>query len=67
MITKDKPSLDSTAESIYLSNADFVIREQCRRREDAIAHENYQKEDSIGYGILFKISMLSLVNSEFQK
>ena len=44
MITKDKPSLDSTAESIYLSNADFVIREQCRRREDAIAHENYQKE-----------------------
>ena len=44
MITKDNPSLYSTAESIYLSNADFVIREQCRRREDAITHENYQKE-----------------------
>ena len=44
MITKDNPSLYSTAESIYLSNADFVIREQCRRREDVIAHENYQKE-----------------------
>ena len=45
MITKDNPSLNSTAESIYLSNTDFVIQEQCRRREDAIAHEKYQKEE----------------------
>ncbi len=44
MITKDNPSMNSTAESIYLSDADFLIREQCRRREDAIAHENYQKK-----------------------
>ena len=44
MITKDNPSMNSTAESIYLSDADFLIREQCRRREDAIAHEKYQKE-----------------------
>ena len=44
MITKDNPSLNSTAESIFLSNTDFVIQEQCRRREDAIAHEKYQKE-----------------------
>ena len=44
LITKDNPSLNSTAESIYLSNTDFVIQEQCRRREDAIAHEKYQKE-----------------------
>ena len=44
LITKDNPSLNSTAESIYLSNTDFVIQEQCQRREDAIAHEKYQKE-----------------------
>lgn len=44
MITKDNPSLNSTAESIYMSNADINILEQCRSREDAIAHEKYQKE-----------------------
>ena len=44
MITKDNPSLNSTAESIFLSNKDYVILEQCRAREDAIAHEKYQKE-----------------------
>ncbi len=44
MITKDNPSMNSTAESIYMSNSDENIRELCRRREDAIAHENYQKK-----------------------
>ena len=44
MITKDNPSMSSAAESIYLSNADVSILEQCRAREDAIAHEVYQKE-----------------------
>jgi predicted transposase/invertase (TIGR01784 family) len=44
MITQDNPSMDSAAESIYLSNSDFAIQEQCRAREDAIAHEKYQKE-----------------------
>ena len=44
MITKDNPSLNSTAESIFLSNADTNILEQCRAREDAIAHEKYQNE-----------------------
>lgn len=44
MITKDNPSMNSTAESIYLSNADTNIIEQCRAREDAIAHEKYQAE-----------------------
>lgn len=44
MITKDNPSMNSAAESIYLSNADINIIEQCRAREDAIAHEKYQKE-----------------------
>ena len=44
MITKDNPSMNSTAESVYLSNSDFVIRERCRAREDAIIHEKYQAE-----------------------
>lgn len=44
MITKDNPSMNSTAESIDLSNADANIIEQCRAREDAIAHEKYQAE-----------------------
>ncbi len=44
MITKDNPSMNSTAESIYISNSDEQIRELCRRREDAIAHENFQKK-----------------------
>lgn len=44
MITKDNPSMNSTAESIFLSNSDFEIRERCRAREDAIIHERYQKE-----------------------
>jgi predicted transposase/invertase (TIGR01784 family) len=44
MITKDNPSMNSTAESIFMSNADISILEQCRAREDAIAHEKYQKK-----------------------
>ena len=44
MITKDNPSMNSTAESIYMANADINILEQCRAREDAIDHEKYQKE-----------------------
>lgn len=43
MITKDNPSMNSTAENIFKSNSDEQIRELCRRREDQIAHENYQK------------------------
>ena len=44
MITENNPSMNSTAESIFLSNSDFVIREQCRRREEALVHEAYQKK-----------------------
>ena len=44
MITKDNPSMNSTAETIFLSNSDYAIREQCRIREDNIAHEKFQKE-----------------------
>ncbi len=41
MIAEDNPKMNSTAESIYLSDSDFIIQEQCRRREDAIIHERY--------------------------
>jgi predicted transposase/invertase (TIGR01784 family) len=44
MITKDNPSMNSTAETIFLSNSDEQIRELCRRREDAIIHEQYQQK-----------------------
>ena len=44
MITKENPSLTSTAEAIYMSTADQNILEQCRIREDNIAHEKYQNE-----------------------
>ena len=55
MITKENPSMNSTAESIYLSNSDFVIRERCRAREDAIIHEKFQAD---------RIEMLSKENSD---
>lgn len=58
MITKENPSMNSTAESIYLSNSDDNIRELCRRREDAIAHEDFQKK---------QIQMLSDENARLRK
>ncbi len=44
MITKENPSMNSTAEAIFVSTADKDILEQCRIREDNIAHEKYQLE-----------------------
>ncbi len=42
MITKDNPSMNSTAETIFMSTANEKNLEQCRIREDNIAHEIYQ-------------------------
>ncbi len=36
--------MNSTAEAIYVSNADEYIREECWLREERIAHEEYQKK-----------------------
>lgn len=44
MITKENPAMSSTAEAIYVSTANADIMEQCRIREDNIAHEIYQSE-----------------------
>ena len=44
MITETNPSLNSTAEAIFRSTANHDILEQCRIREDNIAHEKYQNE-----------------------
>ena len=44
MITKDNPSMNSSAEAIYVSNADEYILEECRLREERLAREKYQKE-----------------------
>ncbi|WP_026497124.1 hypothetical protein [Butyrivibrio sp. WCD3002] len=42
--TKNHVPYTDTAESIYLYNSDEQVRELCRRREDAIAHEAFQKK-----------------------
>lgn len=44
MITDNNPSLNSTAEAIFMSTTNQDILEQCRIREDNIAHEKYQNE-----------------------
>ncbi len=44
MITNNNPSMNSTAEAIFVSNSDDQILEECWLREERIAHENYQKE-----------------------
>lgn len=44
MITEKNPSMNSTAEAIYMSTSNKNILEQCRIREDNIAHEKYQSE-----------------------
>ena len=44
MITEKNPSMNSAAEAIYISTSDRKVREQCRIREDNIAHEIYQNE-----------------------
>jgi predicted transposase/invertase (TIGR01784 family) len=44
MITKKNPSMNSTAEEIYIANADSDIAEQCRIREDNIMHEKITNE-----------------------
>ena len=65
MITKENPSMSSAAESIYLSNSDEQIRELCRRREDAIAHENFQKKQI--QDLTQQIQTLSSENSRLRK
>lgn len=44
MIIDKNPSLNTTAEEIFISNADADIAEQCRIREDAIVHERVTNE-----------------------
>jgi len=44
MITQSNPSLNSAAEALFVSTANQDILEQCRIREDNIAHEKYQAE-----------------------
>ena len=44
MITDNNPSLNSTAEAIFMSTANQDILEQCRIREDNIVHEKLQAE-----------------------
>ena len=49
--------MNSTAETIFMSNSDENIRELCRRREDAIAYDQRQKD---------KIQSLTAENTELK-
>ncbi len=44
MMTNNNPSLNSTAESIYIYNADDIIADQCRAREETILHEKIMND-----------------------
>ncbi len=44
MIIDKNPSMNTTAEAIFINNADAEIAEQCRIREDAIIHERVTNE-----------------------
>lgn len=43
-MTNNNPSLNSTAESIYIYNADDIIADQFRAREETIIHEKVMNE-----------------------
>ena len=45
MLAKDNEYLQEAADSLYKANADEIIRQQCRAREDAERHERTMKRD----------------------
>ena len=45
MLAKDNEYLQETADSLYKANADEIIRQQCRAREEAERHERTMKRD----------------------
>ena len=46
MLAKDNEYLQEAAESIYMANADEIVRQQCRAREDAERLERTLKRDN---------------------
>lgn len=45
MLAKDNEFLHETADSLYKANADEIMRQRCRAREDAERHERTMKRD----------------------
>lgn len=45
MLTKDNEYLQETAKSLYVANADEIVRQQCRAREDAERRERTLERD----------------------
>jgi DNA gyrase/topoisomerase IV subunit A len=45
MITKDNPSFESTAESIFISNADKNVVKRCREREDFYLEQEAREKE----------------------
>lgn len=46
MLAKDNEYLQEAAESLYVANADEIVRQQCRAREDAERLERTLKRDN---------------------
>ena len=46
MLVKDNEYLEETAESIYIANADEIVRQQCLAREDAERRERTLERDN---------------------
>ena len=44
MIAEKNQYMSEAAEEMYVRNADEIIREQCRVREENLAYERYVKE-----------------------
>ena len=45
MLAKGNEYLQEAAESIYIANADDIVRQQCRAREEAERYERTMKRD----------------------
>ena len=45
MLAKEDKYLEETAKSLYVANADELLLEQCRAREEAERHERTIKRD----------------------
>ena len=47
MLAKDNEYLQEAVESLYVANADEIVRQQCRAREDAERLERTLKRDNL--------------------
>ena len=46
MLAKDNEYMEETVEALYVANADEIVRQQCRAREDAERRERTLERDN---------------------